>query len=56
MHASVVFYVKCLLVLSPGVPFYRPREGTGLHGAWDIVGYGRDEGIGQLEASVLAVV
>jgi len=38
--------------LSPGIPFYRPRGGTRLHGIWARVGFDRGIGAGQLEASV----
>lgn len=48
------FYVKCLAILTRGVPFYRLRGGIGLHDAWTSVGYGRGKGVSQFEASVSA--
>jgi len=41
-------------VLSPGVPFYRSRRGTRLHGTGARVGFDKGVGVGQLEASIPA--
>jgi len=37
--------------LSPGIPFYKPRGGTGLHGTRANVFYGMGEDVGQVEAA-----
>ena len=53
MRALFLAWSTCP-ILSPGVPFYRPRGGTRLHGVRAGVHYGVDEDVGQTEASIPA--
>jgi len=44
MRALFLAWSTCP-ILSPGVPFYRPRGGTGLHGARTNMDYGMGEDV-----------
>jgi len=54
MRVWVSAYVSSSPCFSLGVPFYRPRGGTRLHGVEARVGFDRGMGTSRLEASVAA--
>jgi len=49
-----VFTLSTCPILSPGIPFYRPRGDIGLYGVRANMDYGMDEDARQTKASILA--